>query len=181
MELKAAVYLMGCPELKMFKIGYTTQMPGKRLDQISSPAGNPWKKQIKVILISVVFCESEEVAKYLESFMHEVASPWRHENSEWFSCLSRCQSDLFKDRIAGIDWGYKDVLDFSRRHIGDLCSEMKAMSEDAEWIAEMRSVESWRIQSLEEQIMDIGRSYKTGNGLDEAMMYALEMLEAVGE
>lgn len=181
MELKAAVYLMGCKELGMFKIGYTTQMPGKRLEQIASPAGNPWKKQINVSLLSIVFCESEEVAKYLESFMHEVASPWRYEKSEWFSCLSRCQDDLFKNRIAGIDWGYKDVLDFSRRHIGDLCLQMDAMAEDAEWMAKIRSIEEWRLRCLEEQMMDIGRSYKSGTGLDDAMIYALEMLDVVGE
>lgn len=170
---------MWCDDVQMFKIGYTTQMPGKRCGQIASKIGNPWGKQLNVRILSIILCKDEDVAKYLESFLHEIAQPARHENTEWFSMLPRSVSDLFTVGIVAVDWGYKEVLDFARSYAISMQGDIEYAYEELHKSLEISRTQQMVIDGAQDDAYRMASALLSECEREEAIARAKEIVAVI--
>lgn len=112
MKVGACVYLMHCYELDVYKIGYTTQMPEKRKRQIERPEGNPYNKTLSLEVQALIFCEDEEIARFLESKIHQEGEEFLTAGKEWFITVSPSQEWFFGPESTSRIYGWKEVALF---------------------------------------------------------------------
>jgi len=156
----ACVYLMHNATTGLYKIGYTTQMPEKRKAQIQYPKGNPFECHIKLDVHSLILCESEEIAKYVEARLHgnqNHLQEYPEFGREWFRDLTTLSVEAFSGDIKGV-WGWRQVAKLLEREVDDAMEgEMITRSISRSDIQELEhdaSFATWLVENMVESMKD---------------------------
>lgn len=114
MKIGACVYLLFSNKKDAFKVGITTQMPQKRINQIAAKDGNPWKERLNPELTGLLLCESIEIARIVEVKLLKIAKEQHliQAGNEWLEELDWFIEDLLYDKFNTKIWGWRDLYKF---------------------------------------------------------------------
>lgn len=99
------------------KIGYTSQLPRTRFQQITSPTGNPWGIKLDVEVDGLILCDSVEIAISLESLMHADCAPYKIAGNEWFRVIPEAIQDVFSEADPRRPIGWAKAMQIANRLI----------------------------------------------------------------
>lgn len=117
------VYLMHNRATGLYKIGYTTRRVSERRAAIAAEYGNPFGTRIKVSIQHTIQCESADIARSLESSMHQICAPWQFERSEWFSYIRTLVRESFEDESRRAPWSDADTVTLLRNALAEVSED----------------------------------------------------------